>query len=188
MHGDEWWYEMYPPYSFLFLDSVEVSLARYFVIWPVLTVSRDVFETDLGCFWSRELPLPGSERCCLLTSSRLALTMSTVWSMSFSAFSNCLVIAVSQRLLILLMMSSYLLSISEIFSDIVFSIMLSIYACCLRSWVILFCICSTILVSTEIWESVVMADGCAEELSAVFWTDVATMDNGLDQAFFGGEE
>ena len=33
-----------------------------------------------------------------------------------------------------------------------------------------------------------MVDGCAEELSAVYWTDVATMDNGLDHAFFGGDE
>ena len=74
------------------------------------------------------------------------------------------------------------------FLDIVFSMTLSIDACCLRNSPISFRICSTISVSTEIWDLTVMVDGCAEELSAVFWTDVATMDNSLDHAFFGGDE
>ena len=99
---------------------MEVSLDRYFVISPVFTDSSDALETDLGCFCKREFLFPGSDRCCLLISSRLAMTMSTVWSISFSAFSSCFVIAFSQLLLILLMMLSYLLSISLIFSDIVF--------------------------------------------------------------------
>ena len=167
---------------------MEVSLAKYFVMSPVFTDSSDVLEIDLGCFRKREFPLPGSDRRCSLISSRFAMTMSTVWSISFSAFSNCFVIAFSQRLLILLMMFSYRLSMSLSFSVIVFSMTLSIDVCCLRSSLTSFLICSTISVNAEIWESTVMVDGCAEELSAVFWTDVATMDNGLDHAFFGGEE